>query len=199
MEFFKETNPNPKCELNYTNAYTLAIAVLLSAQSTDKGVNKATAELFKIADTPQKMLSLGDENLKKYIKTIGLYNTKANNIMRMAKILCEQYNGQLPLNMDKLQQLPGIGRKTANVILNVWVDLPTIAVDTHVFRVAHRLGLSDGKTPFEVEQDLAKIIPVEYHKNLNHWFVLFGRYHCKAKNPLCSDCKLKPFCKEKQN
>lgn len=197
MEIFAAENPDPKCELNYVNEYTLLVAVLLSAQSTDKGVNKATETLFKVADTPQKMLKLGEEKLKNYIKTIGLYNNKAKNIIKLSADLCEKYGGKVPLKHEKLQELAGVGRKTANVVLNVWLGLPTIAVDTHVFRVAHRLGISNGKTPLEVEKDLAAKIPAEYHKNINHWLVLFGRYQCKAKNPNCKDCKLKKYCLEK--
>ena len=199
MEIFQNDNPNPKCELNYSNLYTLLIAVLLSAQSTDKGVNKATAELFKVADSPRKMLALGEEKLKHYIKTIGLYNNKAKNIMRLSEMLCEKFGGEVPLDHSLLQELPGVGRKTANVVFNVWLDAPTIAVDTHVFRIAHRLGISEGKTPVEVEKDLEAKIPPEFHKNLNHWFVLFGRYICKAKNPNCKECKLQKYCLDKQN
>jgi len=196
MEVFAAENPNPECELKFVNEYTLLVAVLLSAQSTDKGVNRATEELFKVADTPQKMLDLGEEKLKNYIKTIGLYNNKAKNIIKLSADLCEKYGGKVPLEHEKLQELAGVGRKTANVVLNVWCGASTIAVDTHVFRVAHRLGISNGKTPLEVEKDLAAKIPEEYHKNLNHWFVLFGRYCCKAKNPNCKDCKLKKYCVE---
>ena len=198
MEIFKKDNPNPECELVYKNAYTLLVAVLLSAQSTDKGVNRATEKLFEVADSPKKMLELGEEKLKSYIKTIGLYNNKAKNIMKLSADLCEKYGGEVPLEHEKLQELAGVGRKTASVVLNVWCGASTIAVDTHVFRVSHRLGLSDGKTPLEVEKDLAKNIPAEYHKNLNHWFVLFGRYVCKAKNPDCKNCKLQKYCTEKE-
>lgn len=197
MEIFREQNPDPKCELEFSNAYTLLVAVLLSAQSTDKGVNKATKALFAAADTPQKMLALGEEKLKNYIKTIGLYNNKAKNIMRLSADLQEKFGGEVPLIREDLENLPGVGRKTANVVLNVWSGQRTIAVDTHVFRVAHRLEFSDGKTPFEVEKDLSKKIPPEFHKNLNHWLVLFGRYICKAKNPLCGQCPIAKFCNSK--
>lgn len=196
MEIFKADNSNPQCELVYKNAYTLLVAVLLSAQSTDKGVNRATEKLFEVADSPQRMLALGEEKLKSYIKTIGLYNNKAKNIMKLSADLCEKYNGEVPLEHAKLEELAGVGRKTANVVLNVWCGAPTIAVDTHVFRVAHRLGLSDGKTPLDVEKDLAQNVPEEYHKNINHWLVLFGRYVCKAKNPNCKECKVRRYCVE---
>lgn len=194
MEIFAKLNPNPQCELNFSNAYTLLVAVVLSAQSTDKGVNKATEELFKVADTPQKMLDLGEDGLKKHIKTIGLYNNKAKSIMSLSKDLAEKFNGEVPHNRESLESLAGVGRKTANVVLNVWFDEPTIAVDTHVFRVAHRLELSNGKTPLDVEKDLLKVLPAEYAKNANHWLVLFGRYTCKAQKPDCGNCPLVHLC-----
>ncbi len=194
MEIFAKLNPNPQCELNFSNAYTLLVAVVLSAQSTDKGVNKATEELFKVVDTPQKMLDLGEDGLKKHIKTIGLYNNKAKSIMSLSKDLVEKFNGEVPHNRESLESLAGVGRKTANVVLNVWFDEPTIAVDTHVFRVAHRLELSNGKTPLDVEKDLLKVLPKEYAKNANHWLVLFGRYTCKAQKPDCGNCPLVHLC-----
>ena len=194
MEIFAKLNPNPQCELNFSNAYTLLVAVVLSAQSTDKGVNKATEELFKVADTPQKMLDLGEAGLKNYIKTIGLYNNKAKSIMSLSKDLVEKFNGEVPHNRESLESLAGVGRKTANVVLNVWFGEPTIAVDTHVFRVAHRLELSNGKTPLDVEKDLLKVLPAEYAKNANHWLVLFGRYTCKAQKPDCANCPLAHLC-----
>ena len=194
MEVFAKLNPNPQCELNFSNAYTLLVAVVLSAQSTDKGVNKATEELFKVVDTPQKMLDLGEDGLKKHIKTIGLYNNKAKSIMSLSKDLVEKFNGEVPHNRESLESLAGVGRKTANVVLNVWFDEPTIAVDTHVFRVAHRLELSNGKTPLDVEKDLLKVLPKEYAKNANHWLVLFGRYTCKAQKPDCGNCPLVHLC-----
>ena len=172
MAAFEKLNPNPKCELNYHNAYTLLVAVVLSAQTTDKGVNKATEDLFKIADTPQKMLELGEENLKKYIRTIGLFNNKAKNIIALSQELIARYGGEVPHSREKLVELAGVGRKTANVVLNVWFDEPALAVDTHVMRLAHRLDLSDGKTPEAVEQDLVKVLPEEYIKKANHWLVL---------------------------
>ena len=159
IKIFNDNDPNPRCELDYTNAYTLLVAVLLSAQSTDKGVNKATKELFKIADTPQKMLDLGLDNLKKYIKTIGLYNNKAKNIIALSEDIIKYHNGDVPQKREDLEKLAGVGRKTANVILNVWFNQPTIAVDTHVMRISHRLDFSNGKTPLDVEKDLNNILP----------------------------------------
>ena len=194
MEIFNQREPNPKCELNYTNAYTLLVAVVLSAQSTDKGVNKATQELFKVADTPQKMIALGLENLKSYIKTIGLYNNKAKNIIALSEELVKNHQGIVPEDRNILETLPGVGRKTANVVLNVWFNQPTLAVDTHVMRISHRLNLSDGKTPLKVEEDLLKVLPQNYVKNANHWLVLFGRYICKAQKPDCLNCPLQKFC-----
>lgn len=197
MAVFKQDNPNPKCELEYKNAYTLLVAVMLSAQSTDKGVNRATKKLFDVADDPEKMLALGQEKLKEYIKTIGLYNNKAKNIIEMSRELIEKFRSQVPDNLEDLQSLAGVGRKTANVVLNVWFGKNTLAVDTHVFRLAHRLKISEGKTPFEVERDLVKILPAEYVKNANHWLVLHGRYVCKAQKPLCEVCKIKNYCASK--
>ena len=194
LDVFKAQNANPKSELEFHNAYTLLVAIVLSAQSTDKGVNKATKELFKIADNPQAMVNLGIDKLKEYIKTIGLYNNKAKNIIALSEILVKEYGGEVPHNRDVLEKLPGVGRKTANVLLNVWWNEPTVAVDTHVLRLAQRLDLSDGKTPLEVEADLNKL-PDEYRRHVNHWLVLFGRYICKAKNPDCKSCPITNFCK----
>ncbi len=194
MEVFRQLDPNPRCELNYTNAFTLLVAVVLSAQSTDKGVNKATEKLFAVADTPQKMLDLGIENLKNHIKTIGLYNNKAKHIMAMSQELVDKYHGVVPDNREQLQTLAGVGRKTANVVLNVWFNRPTLAVDTHVMRISHRLDFSQGKTPLEVEKDLLRNLPEEYVKNTNHWLVLFGRYICKAQKPDCANCPISRFC-----
>ncbi len=195
MNIFHQKDPNPRCELDYHNAYTLLVAVVLSAQSTDKGVNKATAELFKIADTPQKMVSLGLDKLKEYIKTIGLYNNKAKNIISLSQELINNHGGEVPHNREALENLPGVGRKTANVVLNVWFGEPTLAVDTHVMRISHRLNMSDGKTPLEVEKDLLKVLPDTYKKNANHWLVLFGRYICKAQKPDCANCPLTTLCR----
>lgn len=194
MEIFRKRDPNPRCELDYVNAYTLLVAVVLSAQSTDKGVNKATQELFKIADTPQKMVDLGIEKLKQYIKTIGLYNNKAKNIIAMSEELIAKHNSEVPDNREALESLAGVGRKTANVILNVWFNQAALAVDTHVMRIAHRLDLSTGKTPLEIEKDLVKALPEEYIKNTNHWLVLFGRYICKAQKPECENCPITTYC-----
>lgn len=197
IKIFEQLNPNPQCELNFINAYTLLVAVVLSAQSTDKGVNKATENLFKIADSPQKMLTLGIDGLKEHIKTIGLYNNKAKSIMSLSQDLVTKFNGNVPQNRQDLESLAGVGRKTANVVLNVWFNEPTIAVDTHVFRIAHRLNLSNGKTPNEVEKDLNNLLEPKYAKNANHWFVLFGRYTCKAQRPMCEKCPIKHLCNSK--
>lgn len=197
MSVFAQKDPNPRCELDYKNAFTLLVAVVLSAQSTDKGVNKATKALFEIADTPQKMAALGLEELKNYINTIGLYNNKAKNIIALSQTLVEKYQGEVPADREALENLPGVGRKTANVVLNVWFDQPTLAVDTHVMRISHRLGFSNGKTPLAIEQDLLKVLPPEYVKNANHWLVLFGRYVCKAQKPDCANCPIAGFCHSK--
>ncbi len=197
MKIFDAINPNPQCELNFHNAYTLLVAVVLSAQTTDKGVNKATENLFKIADTPQKMLDLGIDKLKQHIKSIGLYNNKAKNIMLLSQDLINRFNGEVPNNREALESLAGVGRKTANVVLNVWFDLPALAVDTHVMRLSHRLDFSQGKTSLAVELDLLKILPEEYVKKANHWLVLFGRYTCKAQRPDCLNCPISSYCHSK--
>lgn len=198
MELFRSKDANPPTELEYTNAFTLLVAIVLSAQSTDKGVNKATKELFKIADTPQKMVDLGLERLKEYIKTIGLYNTKAKNIIALSESLIKDHNGEVPDNREALIKLAGVGRKTANVLMNVWFNKPTIAVDTHVLRIAERLQLSDGKKdPLKVEADLDNVLTDEYKQHVNHWLVLFGRYICKAQKPDCANCPVSKFCHSK--
>ena len=194
MQIFARENPNPQCELNFINPYTLLVAVVLSAQSTDKGVNKATEALFKVADSPQKMLALGEEKLKEYIKTIGLFNNKAKNIMALSRQLVQDFNGIVPADRDTLTNLAGVGRKTANVVMNVWYHQPTLAVDTHVMRIAHRLDFSHGKTPLEIENDLLSVLPPELVINTNHWLVLFGRYICKAQKPLCDHCPIYAYC-----
>ncbi len=194
MGIFEKLMPEPKCELDFKNPYTLLVAVVLSAQSTDKGVNKATESLFKVADTPQKMLDLGLDKLKEYIKTIGLYNNKAKNIIALSQELVQRFNGEVPSNREDLESLAGVGRKTANVVLNVWFGKPALAVDTHVFRISHRLDFSSGKTPREVEDDLVKALPEKYIKNANHWLVLFGRYTCKALKPDCPHCPISTYC-----
>ncbi len=197
MSVFAEKDPDPRCELDYKNAFTLLVAVVLSAQSTDKGVNKATKNLFATVDTPQKMVELGLDKLKEQIKTIGLYNNKAKNIIALSQELVEKHGGIVPDDREALEKLPGVGRKTANVVLNVWFNKPTLAVDTHVMRISHRLGFSEGKTPLAIEQDLMKVLPLEYVKNANHWLVLFGRYICKAQKPDCPNCPIAKFCKSK--
>ena len=197
MEIFNQKNPNPQCELNYTNAYTLLVAVMLSAQTTDKGVNKATEKLFKTADSPQKMMELGEEKLISYIRTIGLFNNKAKNIISMSKDLLNRFDGEVPSTREDLVTLAGVGRKTANVVLNVWYKKPALAVDTHVLRISHRLDLSQGKTPLAVEEDLLKVLPEKYIINANHWLVLFGRYICKAQSPQCNECPIYTYCHSK--
>ena len=186
--------PQPQTELNYINNYTLLVAVVLSAQSTDIGVNKATKKLFEIANSPEKMVALGEENLKKYISTIGLYNNKAKNIIRLSQQLIEIHNSQVPNNFDALIRLAGVGQKTANVVLNCAFGKPTIAVDTHVFRVANRIGLVSERTPERTESALLKIIPKKFLTNAHHWLILHGRYVCKARKPDCIKCNIEKFC-----
>ena len=192
---FAEANSDPRGELEYKNPYTLLVAVVLSAQATDAGVNKATKPLFKVADTPAKMLALGEPALRGYIKTIGLYNSKAKNVIKLSEILEKQYSGKVPNSREALEQLPGVGRKTANVVLNIAFGEPTIAVDTHIFRVANRTGLAPGKTPFEVEQKLQAAIPAPYKRHAHHWLILHGRYVCVARRPLCESCLIADLCK----
>ena len=188
-------NPEPKSELYWTNPYTLLVAVVLSAQSTDKGVNKVTKELFRLADTPEKMLALGEERLREIIRSIGLYPTKAKNIIGLSKVLLEKHGGAVPRSREALEELPGVGRKTANVVLNVAFGEPTIAVDTHIFRVANRTGLAPGRTPLEVERNLMKVVPEEYRLHVHHWLILHGRYVCKARKPECERCIICDLCK----
>lgn len=187
-------NPHPTTELVYHTAFELLIAVMLSAQATDVSVNKATKILFQVANTPQKMLSLGVEGLKSYIKTIGLYNAKADNIIKTCQILIHKYHAKVPHEREALESLPGVGRKTANVVLNTAFGLPTIAVDTHIFRVANRLGLARGKTPLAVETVLLKVVPKVYQKDAHHWLILHGRYVCTARKPKCPTCILRDLC-----
>lgn len=187
-------NPHPTTELIYHSPFELLIAVMLSAQATDKSVNLATQHLFKIANTPEAILKLGETQLKNYIKTIGLYNTKASNILKTCEILAKQYSSQVPNTRDALEALPGVGRKTANVLLNTLFGENTIAVDTHIFRVANRIGLAKGKTPLEVEKQLVKTIPQPYLKNAHHWLVLHGRYICTARKPKCPTCFISDLC-----
>ncbi len=191
---FQAAMPTPETELNYTNTYTLLIAVLLSAQATDKGVNKATKTLFECADTPQKMLALGIDRVLDHIKTIGLYKTKGANIIKLSHLLIDKHNGNVPCTREDLEALPGVGRKTANVVLNIAFGEPTIAVDTHIFRVANRTGLAPGKTPRAVEDLLQKHIPTIYLDHAHHWLILHGRYICKAQKPLCDVCPIQDLC-----
>ena len=190
----RAANPHPTTELLYSNPFELLVAVILSAQATDKGVNKATEKLFKVADTPEKMLALGEEGLKKYIKTIGLFNTKAKNIIATSRILVEQYDSQVPEDRKALESLPGVGRKTANVVLNTAFGHPTMAVDTHIFRVANRTGIAPGKTPLEVEKKLLKFVPKEFLHDAHHWLILHGRYVCTARKPKCGECIICDLC-----
>lgn len=191
---FQKDNPHPTTELKYQTSFELLIAVILSAQATDVSVNKATEKLFKIASTPKKIFDLGEEKLKEYIKTIGLYNTKAKNILKTCEILIKQFHCKVPDTRKDLENLPGVGRKTANVILNTAFNQPTIAVDTHIFRVANRTGLANGKNPKAVEQQLLKIIPHPYLKDAHHWLVLHGRYICVARKPKCPSCLIADLC-----
>lgn len=190
----KKYTPNPTTELDYKTPFQLLIAVMLSAQATDKSVNKATVALFKIAATPQKMLALRESGIKKYIKTIGLFNTKAKNIARTCKILLDQHKGKVPDDRKSLEALPGVGRKTANVILNTAFGQPTIAVDTHIFRVSNRLGIAPGKNVLEVEKNLLKNVPKRYRQDAHHWLILHGRYTCIARKPRCGSCVLEDLC-----
>ncbi len=194
FKIWQEANPKPKSDLLYTNTYTLLVAVALSAQSTDKGVNKATEKLFKEIETPEDMLRLGEDRLKDHIKTIGLYNTKAKNVIRAAQILVRKFKGQVPGNRKDLESLPGVGRKTANVVLNIAFGKPTLAVDTHIFRVANRIGFTKAKNPLQTEQQLLPIIPQEFIQHAHHWLILHGRYTCKAQRPLCLECNVAKFC-----
>jgi len=194
----KAEDPEPTTELEYSTPFELLVAVALSAQSTDKGVNKATRKLFAVANTPEKMLKLGETGLKKYIKTIGLYNTKAANIIKTCKMLIEQHNSEVPDDQQALESLAGVGRKTANVIRNTAFGHPTMAVDTHIFRVSNRTKIAPGKTVLEVEKKLLKFIPPEFMLNAHHWLILHGRYTCIARNPRCGSCIIEDLCEFKQ-
>ena len=196
-EFFSRLearNPDPRGELEYINPYTLLVAVVLSAQATDVGVNKATGPLFKVADTPQAMVLLGEERLRDYIRTIGLFNTKAKNVIGLSQMLIDAHDGKVPRDRAALEKLPGVGRKTANVVLNIAFAEPTIAVDTHIFRVGNRTGLAPGKTPLAVEQGLEKAVPAGYRLHAHHWLILHGRYICKARRPDCPACPVNDLC-----
>jgi endonuclease-3 len=197
-EFFarlQARDPEPKGELNYVNDYTLLVAVVLSAQATDVGVNKATGPLFEKVTTPEQMLELGETGLKQYIRTIGLYNSKAKNVIALSRRLVSEFASQVPSDRDVLQTLPGVGRKTANVVCNIAFGQPTIAVDTHLFRVANRTGLAPGKTPLAVEKKLLKVVPKAYLRHAHHWLILFGRYICKARKPDCPNCPVRDLCR----
>ena len=194
---FRDANPQPTTELEYTSTFELLIAVILSAQATDKGVNKATRRLFPVANTPAAILALGEDGLKEYIKTIGLYNSKAANILKTCQILIDDYHGEVPADRAALEKLPGVGRKTANVILNTAYRQPVMAVDTHIFRVANRMNLAPGKNVREVEEKLIKVIPKEFILDAHHWLILHGRYTCKAQKPLCHRCIVNDLCEYK--
>jgi endonuclease-3 len=194
FEIFSANNPAPDTELEYNNNYTLLVAVVLSAQQTDKGVNKATKDLFKIYDSPEKILELGEEGLKQYIKTLGLYNSKAKNVIALSELLIKEHHSNVPDNMNDLIKLPGVGRKTANVVLSCAYGHSTIPVDTHMIRVTKRIGLSKETSPDKLEQDLLKKIPKQWLKDAHHWIVLHGRYVCKARKPLCEECKISQYC-----
>ena len=196
-EFFRRLearNPDPRGELEYINPYTLLVAVILSAQATDAGVNKATEPLFRLVDSPEKMLALGEDGLKHYIRTIGLFNAKAKNVIAMSRMLIDVYGGAVPADREALEKLPGVGRKTANVVLNIAFAHPTIAVDTHIFRVGNRTGLAPGRTPLHVELALEKVVPEKYRLHAHHWLILHGRYICKARKPDCPVCPVIDLC-----
>ncbi len=195
FEAFERSNPEPRGELEYTNEFTLLVAVVLSAQATDTGVNKATRELFEIADTPKKMFDLGVEGLEGYIKSIGLYRNKAKNVIRLSEQLINDFSSRVPDNLKDLQSLAGVGRKTANVVLNIAFGQPAIAVDTHLFRVSNRTGMAPGKTPLEVEEELIRRVPEKFSMHAHHWLILHGRYICKARKPQCYRCIIREWCR----
>ena len=190
----RAANPEPTTELEYDTPFELLIAVILSAQATDVGVNKATRKLYPVANTPEAIHALGVDGLKRYIRTIGLYNSKAENIIKTCRILIEQYESEVPRTREALEALPGVGRKTANVVLNTAFGEPTMAVDTHIFRVSNRTGIAKGKTPLAVEKSLVRLIPAEFLQDAHHWLILHGRYTCKARKPACSDCIIEQWC-----
>jgi endonuclease-3 len=192
---FKAAKPEPRGELQHINPFTLLVAVVLSAQATDAGVNKATPALFKAADTPEKMVKLGEARVRDFVKTIGLFRTKAKNVIGLSQKLIAEHGSQVPHDREALEALPGVGRKTANVVLNIAFGEPTIAVDTHIFRVGNRTGLATGKTPFEVEEKLNKVVPEKYKLHAHHWLILHGRYVCVARRPLCENCVIADLCK----
>jgi endonuclease-3 len=190
-----EANPAPETEIEYTNPFTLLVAVVLSAQATDIGVNRATKSLFAAASTPAAMAALGADGIAEHIRTVGLFNTKARNVANLSQILLEQHGGEVPQDREALEALPGVGRKTANVVLNVAFGQPTIAVDTHIFRVANRIGLAPGKTPRAVEDGLERVVPARWKQHCHHWLILHGRYICKARKPACPACPLRAICR----
>ena len=194
FERFRDVEPEPRGELNHVNAYTLVVAVALSAQATDVGVNKATLKLFEVADTPEKMLSLGLEAIMDHIKTVGLYRNKAKNVMKMSQILVDEYDGLVPSSRAALESLPGVGRKTANVVLNMWFKQPTQAVDTHIYRFGNRTGVCPGKDVVMVERAIEDHIPAEFAIHAHHWMILHGRYVCKARRPVCANCIIEDLC-----
>ncbi|WP_333796381.1 endonuclease III [Rheinheimera sp.] len=194
----RDANPKPTTELEYSTPFELLIAVLLSAQATDVGVNKATRKLYAVANTPTAMLQLGLDGVKDYVKTIGLFNTKAENIIKTCRILLEQHGGEVPENREALEALPGVGRKTANVVLNTAFGWPTIAVDTHIFRVSNRMNFAPGKNVDEVEQKLLKVVPAEFKLDVHHWLILHGRYTCTARKPKCGSCLVEDLCEFKE-
>jgi endonuclease-3 len=194
FERLRAANPEPRTELHFSSPFELLVAVILSAQATDKSVNKATAGLFRAAHTPAAMLALGVDGLSSHIRSIGLYNSKAKNIIETCRLLIERHAGEVPSSREELERLPGVGRKTANVVLNTAFGQPTIAVDTHIFRVANRIGLVAGKTPRAVEDKLLKVVPPEFRKDAHHWLILHGRYTCKARNPACPVCAINDLC-----
>jgi endonuclease-3 len=198
FERLRQHNPHPTTELHYHTPFELLVAVALSAQATDKGVNKATAKLFPVANTPEAILALGEDGLKRYIKTIGLFNSKARHIIQACQMLVEQHGSQVPEDRAALEALPGVGRKTANVILNTAFGQPTIAVDTHIFRVSNRTGLAPGKTVVEVEKKLLKFVPDEFKHDAHHWLILLGRYTCLARKPRCGSCVIEDLCEYKK-
>ncbi|MBQ9630247.1 MAG: endonuclease III [Treponema sp.] len=198
FERFKKENPHPSSELKWKNPFTLLVAVVLSAQATDKSVNKATESLFKIADSPQKIIKLGQEKLESYIKSIGLYHSKAKNIIALSKMLLSDFSGEVPATHEELMRLPGVGRKTANVVLNVVFNKKTMPVDTHIFRIAPKIGIAEGKNVEQVEENLLARIPDKYMNHAHHWLILHGRYVCTAKNPKCSECIIGDICKHNE-
>ncbi|KAE9623145.1 endonuclease III [Aeromonas veronii] len=198
LERLRENNPHPTTELNFNSPFELLIAVLLSAQATDVSVNKATDKLYPVANTPQAMLDLGVDGLKEYIKTIGLFNTKAENVIKTCAILLERHGGEVPENREALEALPGVGRKTANVVLNTAFGWPTIAVDTHIFRVSNRTGFAVGKNVDQVEEKLLKVVPTEFKLDVHHWLILHGRYTCLARKPRCGSCIIEDLCEYKE-